>query len=503
MAKKDLSQSNIRVRFAPSPTGELHIGGLRTALYNYLFAKRHNGTFILRIEDTDQERKVSGAVERLVKTLERFHLKPDEGLCISNGEIQEKGEYGPYIQSQRLSLYKDSVEVLLEKGHAYYCFCTSDRLESLRKIQQEKGVPTRYDGHCRSLAKDEVAIKLEKKEPFVVRLKVPHAGTLSFTDEIRGEVSFAYDTIDDQVLLKSDGFPTYHLANVVDDHEMKITHVIRGEEWLPSTPKHILLYSFFDWQTPSFAHLPILLDANRAKLSKRKGAKSAEQYLEMGVLPEALLNFILLLGWNPKTNEELFSRERMIELFSLEKVNMSGAIVNDQKLLWMNQRYIRAASVDFLTMYCFENGFLPKNWKPQLNKKTWSALLLLIKERVGFLSEIKDASVYYFKRPDYPRELLLNKKLTFDECLERLTELEKHLVKIPDWEKATVDDFRQMIEVELIQKRGFDRGSVLWPLRISLTGASFSPGAYELLPVFSKDEVLWRIKEAIRKLSKT
>lgn len=487
----------VRVRFAPSPTGEMHIGNLRTALYNYLFARHHKGVFVVRIEDTDQERKVENAVERLVETLHRFGLDPDEGPVFTEKGIEYKGEYGPYVQSERLALYKDAAEILLEKGHAYYCFCSQERLESLRKIQQQKGIPTRYDGHCRSLSKEEVAKLFEQHTSHVIRLKVPTTGVLSFSDAIRGEVTFAYDTIDDQVLMKSDGFPTYHLANVVDDHEMKITHVLRAEEWLPSTPKHILLYSFFGWKAPTFAHLPMLLDATRAKLSKRRGAKSAEQYLESGFLPQALLNFILFLGWNPKTNEEIFSRESMIEQFTLDKINMSGAIVNDQKLLWFNQHYLKAASAELITDYCFANSFLPAEWKEKTKIKTWPVFLGYIKERLEQLTNLKDEAVYFFEEPEYDQTLLLNKNLTKDECEIRLKALYDCLSGIPHWPTVTTDDFRQLIETELIEKKELKRGSVLWPLRVALTGRPFSPGAYELLPIFSKEVVLGRIRKAL------
>src|SRR3989344_101310 len=285
---------SIKTRFAPSPTGWLHVGGLRTALYAYLFAKHNKGEFLLRIEDTDQERKVKGAVENLQEMLKIFRLNWDN----------EK----PMIQSERISVYQKYAEDLIKKDKAYYCFCSKERLDNLRKAQQQKGLPPMYDGHCRDISLQEISDK-KLKEAYVIRFKMPRTGQTEFSDIIRGKVKFDNRLLDDPIILKSDGFPTYHLANVVDDHEMKVTHVIRGEEWLPSTPKHILLYRAFGWQQPQFAHLPLLLNPDKSKLSKRQGNVAVEDYLKKGYLPESLLNFVLLLGWNPKTEQEIFTIE--------------------------------------------------------------------------------------------------------------------------------------------------------------------------------------------------
>jgi exopolysaccharide biosynthesis WecB/TagA/CpsF family protein len=316
--------SEVRTRFAPSPTGFLHIGGLRTALYNYLYAKQHKGKFILRIEDTDQERLVPNAQQQLIQTLKSFNLEFDEGPGI-------EGKYGPYIQSQRLHLYQEYVQKLLDSKAAYYCFCTTERLQELREMQEQVHQPSKYDRHCLQLNIKEIEEKIKNNEPHVVRLRIPEGHT-SFNDLIRGEVSVDNQVLDDQIILKSDGYPTYHLANVVDDHLMKITHVIRGEEWIPSTPKHIILYQAFGWLPPEFSHLPLLLNADKSKLSKRQGDVAAEDYLQKGYLPEALLNFIALLGWNPGTDDEIFSLSELTTKFTLEKVQKSGAVFNIQKL---------------------------------------------------------------------------------------------------------------------------------------------------------------------------
>jgi glutamyl-tRNA synthetase len=290
---KSIYVVSVRTRFAPSPTGFLHVGGLRTALYNYLFAKKHNGQFILRIEDTDQTRIVPGAVENLIETLKWAGIEFDEGPF-------KGGPFGPYIQSQRLELYHKHALELVEKGYAYYCFCSPERLEKMRQEQIKLGQPPKYDGTCRRLTSDEVKKKLDEGLPKTIRMKIPEWGELKFNDLIRGDVTINFKVLDDQILLKSDGFPTYHLAVVVDDHYMKISHVIRGEEWLPSTPKHILLYDYFQWEKPYFAHLPLLLNPDRTKLSKRQGDVAVEDYRAKGYLPEAVVNFIALLGWNPE-----------------------------------------------------------------------------------------------------------------------------------------------------------------------------------------------------------
>ena len=336
--------STVRVRFAPSPTGFLHVGGLRTALYNYLFARHNNGVFVLRIEDTDRTRYVEGAVENLITTLRWAGLDYDEGP-------DRPGPAGPYVQSERLALYREHADRLLAEGRAYYAFDTPEELEAmrkeqerLRKEQERLRIPPKNDRRALTLTPDEVRRKLDAGEPAVLRLKVPEAETIAFDDVIRGRVEFSSDRIDDQVLLKSDGYPTYHLANVVDDHTMGISHIIRGEEWLSSTPKHVLLYRYFGWEPPVFAHLPLLLNPDRSKLSKRQGDVAVEDYRAKGYLPEALVNFVALLGWNPGDERELFTLEELVKEFTLARVGKSGAVFNLDKLNWTNTQYVRRMS---------------------------------------------------------------------------------------------------------------------------------------------------------------
>ena len=327
-----------KVRFAPSPTGYLHVGGLRTALYNYLFAKKNNGTFVLRIEDTDRNRYVEGAVENLIKALNWAGLNYDEGPEIG-------GNYGPYLQSERLDIYKKHADELIEKGKAYYCFCTPERLKELKEEQEKQKLPqAKYDKHCIHLSKDEVDKNLAAGIPKVVRLNVEENQTIQFDDIVRDHVEFESNNVDDQVLIKSDSFPTYHLANVVDDHLMRITHVIRGEEWLSSTPKHVLLYDAFGWERPVFAHLPLLLNPDRSKLSKRQGDVAVEDYRDKGFLKEALINFVALLGWNAGDDKEYYYMDELINSFSLERVNKAGAVFDLQKLNWLNAEHLRKKS---------------------------------------------------------------------------------------------------------------------------------------------------------------
>jgi len=327
--------SEVRVRFAPSPTGLVHIGSLRTALYNYLFARKNNGTCILRIEDTDRARFVEGAIENLFDTMGWAGISFDES-------INEESEFGPYKQSGRLEIYKKHIQQLLDEGNAYPCFATAEELEKMREDQIAAGQDPKYDGRFRDYPKEKAKERMAK-EPYVIRMRVPQDGETIINDIVRGEVVFKNEVLDDQVISKSDGFPTYHLANVVDDHLMKISHVIRGEEWLPSTPKHVLLYNFFGWELPQFAHLPLLLNADRSKLSKRQGDVAVEDYRKKGFLPQALVNFVALLGWNPSdgTDQEIFSMDELIDSFSLEKVNKAGAVFDVSKLEWMNGTYIR------------------------------------------------------------------------------------------------------------------------------------------------------------------
>lgn len=516
---KFAKMKNLRVRFAPSPTGYLHIGGLRTAFYDYLLAKKNNGKFILRIEDTDQARSVPGGVEAIVRALSRSGLRYDEGVFLRNGKIVEKGKYGPYIQSKRLKIYKKYVDELLKKDKAYYCFCVAERLEEMRQDQAAKKLPTMYDGRCRDLKKDEVKKLLKEKTPYVIRLKIPHEGTTGFKDLIRGDVFFENRLLDDQVLMKSDGFPTYHLANVVDDHLMKITYVIRGEEWLSSTPKHLLLYEAFGWKAPLFAHMPLLLNPDKSKLSKRQGDVAVEDYLNKGYLPEAILNFLALMGWNPEGEREIFSLKELIKKFDISELGKSGAVFNLEKLDWLNGFYLRSESLKDFTKLCIpyledarfvkqiKNGFVIED-TGEIVKKDWlERVLKLEQERIKHLSEVSYFTEFFFKRKlDYMPELLLWHKTRELPLEKRKAEAIFRLNRmIKFFEGFQEKDFEEKILEkkigEIIFNEELGTGDTLWPLRVALSGRQASPGPFELAAVFGEEKVIKRLHEAIEKLT--
>ena len=470
-------------RFAPSPTGSLHVGGLRTALYNFLIARAQNGKFFLRIEDTDQARKVAGADIQLQEILKKFNLTWDNKKVI--------------YQSQRIELYQKSIEQLITSGHAYRCFCSSERLEQIRHQQQQASKPTMYDRCCRKVSAAEAQRRHAAGEPAVVRLKTPQTGTIGFTDLVRGEVSFAAATIDDQVLLKSDGFPTYHLANVVDDHEMGVTLVIRGEEWLPSTPKHILIYQAFQWELPKFAHLPLLLNPDKSKLSKRQGDVAVEEYLKKGYLPEALLNFVLLLGWNPGTEQEIFSLEEMIKNFKLEQVNKSGSVFDTKKLDWINGQYVRKLSPkQFCALASPHLAAAGLNAPPaQLEK-----IVATEQKRIKRFDELPEMVRFFFEPPQYETSLLLWKKMTQAETHTSLKSVVEALDSILEkkWNQATIEKTL----ATLIEKSQRSVGEILWPLRAALSGRKASPGPFEIAAALGKKETTARLETAINKLEK-
>ena len=481
-------EKKVRVRFAPSPTGFLHVGGLRTALYNYLFAKKNGGEFLLRIEDTDQKRFVEGAKESLLSTLKNMNLEWD------NEKI--------YVQSENLETYKKYAEQLVAEGKAYYCFCEPERLEEVRAQKQAEKKPPMYDRYClTNLSQAEINQKLKENCPATIRLKVPKDEIIEFKDVVRGKVSFSTNTIDDQVLLKSDGFPTYHLANVIDDHLMNITHVIRGEEWLPSTPKHILLYKAFGWEMPKFAHLPLLLNPDKSKLSKRQGDVAVEDYLQKGYLKEALTNFVALLGWNPGEGsvQEIFSLEELVEKFELEKVHKAGAVFELKKLDWLNAQYIKKLSIEELFLACIpflkEKEFFLEANAEKRNDAYVKKVLVVERERLSKFSQVCEENRFFFTEIDYPTELLSWKELTAKELIESLEESTKALTEIAenDWELT-------QIEEKLLAAAGEKRGDLLWPLRVALTGAQKSPSPFEIAWVLGKKESLQRIAKAIEKL---
>ena len=474
----------LRVRFAPSPTGFLHIGGLRTALYNFLFARKKKGKFVLRIEDTDRQRLVEGATENLIKTLDAVGLKYDEG---------------PYIQSQKLLTYQNLAQKLVDADKAYYCFCTSEELDKMRQEQIANKLPPRYDGRCRKLTEKQIIERVRNNIPYVIRLKVPRAeeGSVKFKDLVRGEVEFNLKDIDDQILLKSDGWPTYHLANVTDDHLMKITHVIRGEEWLPSTPKHILIYQAFGWPVPQFAHLPLLLNPDKSKLSKRQGDVAVEEFLARGYLPEALFNFIALLGWNPGSEKEIFSLKELIKEFSLERVQKAGAVFNRERLDWMNGYYIRQMKSDELAKKCVpyleQAGLIDK----KVNFDWLKKVIALEQERMKKLSDIVEMAGFFFtKNLDYNPKLLFWKKMSKEEVIKNLKLAQDKL------NKFSVQEFKkEKIEkslMELAKKTG--TGELFWPLRVALTGCKGSPPPTDIAELLGKDKVINRIGEGIERI---
>ncbi len=468
----------MRTRFAPSPTGYMHIGGLRTALFNYLITKKNKGTFYLRIEDTDRERHVEKATDHLLEVLRWAGIEPDEG-------IDPK-----YIQSERLEIYKEHAEKLIDSGHAYRCFCTKERLDEMRQEQSKRKQPPMYDRTCANIPKEESAERTAK-EPYVIRFLVPRGEKIEFRDEIRGKVEFATNTVDDQVLMKSDSFPTYHLAHVVDDHLMKTDVVIRGEEWLPSLPKHLLLFRAFGWEPPKYAHVPLLLAKGGGKLSKRTGDVSVESFIEKGYLPEAMINFIALLGWNPGTEQEIFSLEELITAFSLDRVQKGGAIFDTRKLDWLQGQWIRKMSVDD-----FADRIRPlvsEKYPDAEKDDAFEGKAKLIQDRITFFREALEMMSYFYEEPKVDIDLFANekqkiKKEDLPKIFEILTATLEGIDE-KDWNEETLKEKL----FEAAEKSGFKRGQILWPLRAALTGLPYSPGAFEVAGVFGRKMCLERL----------
>lgn len=485
-----MSTNEVRTRFAPSPTGYMHIGNLRTALYAYLLAKSNNGKFILRIEDTDQERYVEGAVDIIYRTMKDTGLIHDEGPDIG-------GDYGPYIQSERRGLYREYAEKLVESGHAYYCFCDKERLEDLRARQTAMKVPTKYDGHCSKLSKEEIQAKLDAGVPYVIRQKMPKTGKTSFVDEVFGEISVENAILDDNVLLKADGLPTYNFANVIDDHLMNITHIIRGSEYLSSTPKYNLLYQAFGWEIPKYIHCsPVMKDANN-KLSKRNGDASYEDLVKKGYLKEAIVNYIALLGWAPGDEREKFTMKELEEAFNVKGISKSPAIFDEKKLAWLNGEYIRELSAeDFHKLAMpYYDGVITN---PDIDLKLVSELL---QPRCEKLSDIPEQVDFFDKLPEYDNELYTHKKMktNSENSLEALQAALPVLEAIEDWTKENIHDEL----IALVERLELKNGRILWPIRVAVSGKAFTPGGgVELAHILGKDETIARINRGIEKLSK-
>ncbi len=486
--------SKTKVRFAPSPTGAPHVGNIRTALFAWLFARNQKGSFVLRIEDTDQSRKQEGSLESILESLLWLGLDIDEGVYgkkEESGEIKiaEKGDCGPYFQSKRLSVYKEHAQKLIDSGHAYYCFCSEDRLNSLREEQEKNKKPPKYDGLCLKLTEEEIKKKLESGQSCVIRMKVPEDGSTVFEDIVKGKISFENHGIDHQVLIKSDGFPTYHLASVVDDHLMGITHVIRADEWLPSTPKHILLYKYFEWQEPLWVHLPIILGKDKSKLSKRHGAVSVIEY-KKDYLPEALLNYLALLGWNPKTNQEIFSREELIESFDLKKINKNNPIFDIEKLNWFNNQYIKNEKEDILEQ-AIGDGI--KKYETKIRRKA----INLAKERMEKLSDFFELTGFLLEEKfSFDTKILIPKNSNQETAISMLNK-SLDIIKNCSEKDFNIEGLRKIF-FDYCEANNIQKGDILWPLRVSVTGLKNSPDVFEVIDALGKEKTILRIKDAIQ-----
>ena len=479
--------NEVRTRFAPSPTGYLHVGGLRTALFAYCIAKKAGGKFILRIEDTDQERYVEGANEVIYRTLRAVGLNWDEGPDIG-------GDYGPYIQTERRGIYKEYAEKLVELGGAYYCFCDKDRLSELKAVQEASGVNPMYDRHCRNLSPEEVKEKLAAGTPYVIRQKIPLEGSTTFSDVLYGDITVENSTLDDQILLKTDGLPTYNFANVVDDHLMGITHVVRGNEYLASAPKYTLLYKAFGWEEPVYIHVEHIMRDKQHKLSKRDGDASYEDLINKGYLSEAVINYIALLGWSPKGEREIFSLPELVEEFDISGLSKSPAIFDPMKLRAINGEYIRALSPEKFAEYA--EPYIRKSCKGDFDLKKIASLL---QPRTEVLSEIPEQVDFFDEMPSYDLSLYDNKKMKTDRAaaLEVLKKALPTLESLSDW---SLDGLHEAL-FGLIAEMGVKNGFVLWPVRVAISGKQFTPGgALEIAEIIGKDETLKRMKRSIEML---
>ncbi len=478
-------ETSVRLRFAPSPTGHPHLGNIRTALFNWLFARHHGGKFILRIEDTDVARKVEGAVETILESLQWLGLDWDEG---------------PYHQSQRLTNYHASIHKLLRGGHVYPCFCSQQRLETMRQEQIKRKQPPKYDRRCRDLTQNErTELEATGVVP-VMRFKTPLEGETTVYDLIRGPVTFKHDTLDDFVLLKSDGFPTYHLANVVDDHSMAISHVLRADEWLSSTPRHVLLYQALDWQPPQFAHLPMILGSDRAKLSKRHGATTITEYQRQGYLPDAMTNFLALLGWSLDDRTELLSRQELIKHFSLERVGKTAAIFNKEKLEWMNGVYLRQLSLEEFGQRAmpFLERDLPESVDRPLDTGYVNRILSLIQERAKTLAEVPQlASFFFVDDLQYDTGLLLAGGLDAEVATQALTGALRSLEDVTRWDSATLEAALRPLATEL----NLSTRELFGLLRVAVTGRTAAPPLFQTMAVLGKEKSLHRLDTALRLLS--
>ncbi|MBR0026401.1 MAG: glutamate--tRNA ligase [Clostridia bacterium] len=478
---------DVRTRFAPSPTGYMHIGNLRSALYAWLFARNNKGRFLLRIEDTDQGRYVEGAVDIIYNTLKDVGMNWDEGP--DNG-----GDYGPYIQSERKSLYIPYAEQLIKSGHAYRCFCTKEELDERREAARERGETFKYDKHCMHLSEEEIQAKLDAGVPYVIRQNVPTTGQTTFVDEIFGSITVDNDTLDDNVLIKADGMPTYNFANVIDDHLMAISHVMRGMEYLSSTPKYNLLYEAYGWEIPKYIHMtPIMRDAQH-KLSKRDGDASYEDFIKKGYLKEAVINYIALLGWNPGDEREKFTLEELVEAFSLSGMSKSPAIFDPQKLTWLNAQYIRELSREDFTRHA-----LPWYEQAGIAHMDHEILADILQPRVEYFSQLPDMVSFLKETDAYEVDLFTNKKSKTNPEVAKnvLTLVIPELEQLPDWSRDAIHDTL----IGLAEKNGMKNGTLMYPVRIAMSGRSVTPGgAIEIALLLGREESLKRLKEGLAKI---
>ena len=480
--------SQVRTRFAPSPTGRMHVGNLRTALYAYLIAKHENGSFMLRIEDTDQERFVDEALGIIYRTLEKTGLIHDEGP-------DKDGGYGPYVQSERNAqgIYLKYAKQLIEQGDAYYCFCTRERLESLKASVGEKKIAV-YDKHCLHLSKEEVQAKLEAGEPYVIRFNMPTEGTTTFHDDIYGDITVPNNELDDLILIKSDGFPTYNFANVVDDHLMGITHVVRGNEYLSSSPKYNRIYEAFGWEIPTYVHCPLITNEEHQKLSKRSGHSSYEDLLEQGFLTEAIVNYVALLGWCPQDNQEIFSLEELVKVFDYHHMSKSPAVFDIQKLKWMNVEYMKAMDED--KFYEMALPYIKQVITKDLDLRK---IAHMVKTRIEVLPDIPPLIDFFEAVPEYDVSMYTHKKMKTNPEIS-LEVLEKILPVLENQEDYSNDALYEVL-CGFAKENGYKNGQILWPIRTALSGKQMTPaGATEILEVLGKEESLKRIEAAVEKL---
>ncbi len=486
--KDDRDMNKTRTRFAPSPTGYMHIGNLRTALFEFLIAKHEGGDFLLRIEDTDQERKVEGAVDVIYKTLKECGLNWDEGPDIG-------GDYGPYVQSERLPMYKGYAERLIELGGAHYCFCSEEEIEEQRKEADSLGISFKFNDPCKHLSESEIKTKLDAGEPYVIRQTINNVGETYFDDEVYGRIEVDGDVLDEQILIKSDGFPTYNFANIIDDHQMEISHVVRGNEYLSSTPKYNLIYDAYGWQRPTYVHVPPVMKDEHHKLSKRNGDASFQDLVAKGYLPDAIMNYIALLGWAPETEQEIYTLDELIEVFNIHRISKSPAIFDIDKLTWMNGVYLRNMDED--KYYETVKPYLEKAISGPYDLKK---IAKIIQPRIDVLNQIEDSVDFFDTLVEYDLEMYRHKKMksTPETALKALIAVKDALEKFENWDsEQALHDCLMALPQELEMKNG----QVLWPVRTAISGKQFTPGgAIEIAYILGKDEALRRIQVGIERL---